>query len=317
MSLARGTFLAALGAAPALVSPAPRTQTGFRFAHFSDVHVRPDMGAPDGVAAAFARIDALDVDFAIAGGDLVYDALGASEADAEALFAQYQRAIATLRAPVYNVVGNHDNVGVYAKSGVDPQSPSFGNRLFERLFGRRYYSFDHLGWHFVILDSVRVVGRDWDAQIDDVQLTWLRDDLARVGRAVPIVVATHVPLLSSVLPLFPPSLHVVDGPKFRIPNAANVLDLLWNYDVRAVLQGHSHLPERVLYRNTQFITSGAVCGMWWRGPFLGNPEGFGLIEVDSGRLSWQYRHSGHRAPASATHVPLIGGCGCIAGALVG
>jgi Icc protein len=312
----RSSFLAALGAAPALGAAAPRSGSAFRFAHFSDVHIRPDMGAPDGVAKAFAKIDALDVAFSIAGGDLVYDALGASEAEAEALFAQYRAAMATLRAPVHNVVGNHDNVGVYAKSGVDPRSAAFGNRLFERLFGRRYYAFDHRGWHFVILDSARVVGRDWDARIDDEQLAWLRDDLARVGRGVPIIVATHVPLLSSVLPLFPSSLHVVDGPKFRIPNAAEVLDLLWNYDVRAVLQGHSHLPERVLYRNTQFITSGAVCGRWWRGPFLGNPEGFGLLEVDGGRLEWRYVASGHRAPASATRVPLVG-CDCLASKLLG
>lgn len=316
MSLDRGAFLGTLGAVP-LLAATGSSATGFRFAHFSDVHIRADMAAPDGVAKAFARINAQNVAFSIAAGDLVYDGLGGDEAHASALFAQYQRAIATLKAPVHNVVGNHDNVGVYESSGVDPSASAFGKGLFERMLGKRFYAFDHDNWHFVVLDSVHINGRDWEARIDDEQLSWLRDDLATVGRLRPIVVATHVPLLSSVLPLFPKSLHVVEGPKYRIVNTAQVLDILWDYDVRAVLQGHSHLPERVEYRGTQFITSGAVCGMWWRGPFLGHPEGFGLIEVASGRLRWEYRASGHIAPAAARAMPVaLGGCGCLAGALV-
>jgi len=313
----RKTFVAgALVASSTPLAAIAEETAAWRFAHYSDVHMRPDMGAPDGTRLAFTKIAGLGVDFSIASGDLVYDALDANDARATELYGLYRDSLGTLRSPVYNVVGNHDNAGVFATSGMSRSSPNFGKGLFERTFGKTYYSFNHRGWHFIVLDSVVLDGRDWSGLIDFVQLAWLKDDLGRVGRSTPVVVALHVPLMTSVITLLPPDFHLTgDSPKFRVANAGPVLDLLWQYNLKAVLQGHSHLPERVEYNGTQFVTSGAVSGAWWRGPFLNQPEGFGIIEVSGDGLDWKYVPSGFQARRAQAHVAAPT-CDCLAAALL-
>jgi hypothetical protein len=41
-----------------------------------------------------------------------------------------------------------------------------------------------------------------------------------------------------------------------------------------------------------FITSGAVCGNWWKGLWLGNPEGFAMLTVKGENISWRYETYG-------------------------
>jgi 3',5'-cyclic-AMP phosphodiesterase len=78
-------------------------------------------------------------------------------------------------------------------------------------------------------------------------------------------------------------------------NGREVLELFASHNLKAVLQGHTHVRETVLYNGCQFITSGAVCGNWWRGLRFGHPEGFGLITVRNGELTWEYRTYGFHA----------------------
>ncbi len=57
-----------------------------------------------------------------------------------------------------------------------------------------------------------------------------------------------------------------------VANAPEVLEIFDHANVIAVLQGHTHVNEIVAYKNTQYITSGAVCGNWWHGPRLRAPH---------------------------------------------
>jgi hypothetical protein len=52
---------------------------------------------------------------------------------------------------------------------------------------------------------------------------------------------------------------------------------------KMVLQGHTDIRESVIYNGCQFITSGAVCGRWWKGPREGHPRGFGVLTVRAKR----------------------------------
>src|SRR5262249_16313183 len=182
--------ITALGAA-ASASAAPAS---FSFVHFTDTHIQRELSADDGCRLAFARINKLRPDFALCGGDLVFDAAEVERPRAIDLFNLYRETSKRLEMTVHTVPGNHDLVGLFTKSGVATNDPLYGKRMFEDRIGRRYGSFDHKGWHFVLLDSIGTTpDRRYIGRIDDEQLAWLRVDLSKIGRA-PIVVVTHIPL---------------------------------------------------------------------------------------------------------------------------
>jgi hypothetical protein len=46
------------------------------------------------------------------------------------------------------------------------------------------------------------------------------------------------------------------------------------------------------WRGTTFITGGAVCGQWWRGPWHGTDAGFGVLTLRPDRVDWEYKEIG-------------------------
>ncbi len=267
-------------------------QDGFSFVHFTDLHIQPELSAAEGCRRCVERINALKPAFAISGGDLVFDACEVPYARAEKVFDLYAETVKPLRMPVYSAIGNHDLFGVSSKSGIAPNAPHFGKQIFEERIGKRYSAFRYRGWHFVLLDSIGSKGgRDFVGHVDAEQLEWLKGELR--GTRGKLIVVTHVPLVSGVM-------QVVEDPwksseTYLVTNAREVLEILWPHEPVAVLQGHTHIRETLHYRGCQFITSGAVCGNWWKGPRESHPEGFGVLTVQGGNLTWRYETFGFRA----------------------
>src|SRR3984957_555093 len=145
------------------------------FVFFTDTHIPPELGAPHGFAMAFQKIAALKPEFAIHGGDLVFDALAVNRPRADLLFDLYQKTEAQLNVPLYHAIGNHDVFGILAKSGIAPADPQYAKKMFEdRIGARTYSSFDRQGYHFIILDSIFPTDdRQWEGRVDDAQLHWL------------------------------------------------------------------------------------------------------------------------------------------------
>lgn len=221
----------------------------------------------------------------------MFDANETSTAKATQLFRLYEETLQRISAPVHAVPGNHDVIGLSNKSNVPASDPLYGKKYFEDRIGKRYRSFDHKGWHFVLLDSIGVTSsRVFLGLIDEEQLEWLRGDLNRVGTARPVVVLTHVPLVSGVMQIVPDPWKAAET--YLVTNASAVLEVMRPYNVKAVLQGHTHIRETVIYGKTRFITSGAVSGNWWKGARLGHPEGFGVLTVRGGEISWRYEKYG-------------------------
>ena len=204
------------------------------------------------------------------------------------LFDLFSETAKRLDVPTHATIGNHDVYGTGPKAGVSASDPLRGKKLFEDRQGKAlYHSYDHKGWHFVLLDSIGVTAeRGFVGLIDAEQIDWLKRDLARVGKTRPVVLLTHVPLLSSVLQIVPDPWKT--APTYLVTTASEVLEVLRPYNVKAVLQGHTHICETVIYNGCQFITSGAVSGNWWKGPRAGHPEGFGVLTVKGDQLSWRY-----------------------------
>ena len=311
MNLERRKFLQSLAAAGAAAAfpgvpllnhanaNAATPAESFDFVFFTDTHIQPELDAAHGCQMAFAKIAAAKPEFAICGGDMVYDALHVSRTRADMLFDLYQRTEATLQAPLHHTIGNHDLYGIFTKSGAAPSDPGYGKKMFEdRIGARTYYSFDHRGYHFIVLDSIfPTPDRLWEGRIDDSQLQWLAHDLASIPPAAPIIVVTHVPLITGYLAYGPKPDGAPRYDTVSIANSAAVIALFANHNVLAVLQGHLHINELVNYKNCQYACCGAVCGNWWHGPRLDFPEGFTIVSLRVGKISWRYETYGFQSVA--------------------
>jgi Icc protein len=268
----------------------------FDFVFFTDTHIEPELDAAHGCELCFRKIVGLKPEFAIMGGDHVYDAVSVDRARATTVFDLYKKTEQALQVPLYHTIGNHDVFGVSMKSGVAPNDPGYGKKMFEDRIGRTYYSFDHKGWHFVVLDSIQPTDdRMWEARIDEKQLAWLADDLGRMGPKAPVIGVIHVPLVTAFATYAD---KVVTDQKYNtltVANAPQVLAAFEGHNVMAVLQGHTHVNEVVEHKSTQYITSGAVCGNWWHGVRMGFPEGFMVVSVRDGGISTRYETYGFRS----------------------
>jgi Icc protein len=311
MSLTRRLFLksAALTTAAATLSPKivwPANTSApahFDFVFFTDTHIQPELDAGKGCDMCFKKIATLNLDFAIMGGDHVFDALSVDRTRANTVFDLYKTTEQSLRMPLHHTIGNHDVFGITPASGVAPTDPGYAKKMYEDRMRKTYYSFDHKGWHFIILDSIQPTeDRMWQALIDPAQLAWLKDDLAHTGAQTPVIVTVHAPLVSAY-PTYAPKPQPAHTPPAKyntltVDNAGDVLAAFEGHNVVAVLQGHLHINEIVTLKGTQYITGGAVCGNWWRGPRMGYPEGFTVVSARNGSITTRYESYGFKATAA-------------------
>ena len=267
----------------------------FFFAFLADIHIQPELNAVEGYHKAIKAVNELAPDFVITGGDLIMDALGVSYERAEMLYDLYIESTEQFDMPVYNTIGNHDVFGLSVKSGIDPGHPEFYKNLYRKKLGKTYYSFDHLGWHFMVLDSIgKTAGRTYFGTVDAEQMAWIADDLQTITQDTPIVVCTHMPFISVIRQLREGS-TVANSEGWVIVNSKEVLELFQDYNLKLVLQGHLHSVEEIKVGGITFLTAGAVSADWWEGPFHGLEEGFVLIEVRNDNFGWKYIDFGWEA----------------------
>ncbi len=288
----RRGFLGLAAAAVAVPTWGEAASGDFSFLFLTDSHLQPELGAVDGTALAMKRArEVRGVDFAIQGGDHIMDALGVTKEVAVRNFDLYGKTEQDLGMKVHHTLGNHDVFGIYSASGTGESDPLYGKKLFEGRFGPTYYSFDHKGVHFVVLDSIGITAdHHYEARIGQEQYDWLAGDLGKLRVGMPVIVTTHIPLVTAV-----PSYVAEGGKGFgweQFHGGPAVVALLGKYNVLAVLQGHTHVNERVEWRGVPYITGGAVSGNWWHGARMGTVEGFTVVSVLGGKLSTRYLGSG-------------------------
>lgn len=91
---------------------------------------------------------------------------------------KYEQVVKGFSVPYYQLPGNHDTFSQSAR------------REYGRRFGKFYYSFNHRGCHFVLLDTCEETR--W-GYLGPRQLEWLKADLA-TNTCRPVFVFTHFPL---------------------------------------------------------------------------------------------------------------------------
>ncbi len=100
----------------------------FDFVFFTDTHIEPELEAPRGCEVCFKKIAALKPDFAVMGGDHVYDATSVGAERANTVFDLYKKTEQSLQMPVHHAIGNHDPFGIIGLVG-DGGQPLAVNRL--------------------------------------------------------------------------------------------------------------------------------------------------------------------------------------------
>jgi 3',5'-cyclic AMP phosphodiesterase CpdA len=216
--------------------PGAAPQVKFRFAYISDSHLYA-RGMTHRFAKAVAKavddINALDPqpDFVLFGGDLAQ--LGRKEE-----LALGRDILKGVRAPLRMMVGEHD---WYYDLGDE----------WRHQFGPDYYTFEHKGVLFVVLNSVVekdfwtakgytpaermaiVAGLDDNRQssfeVGQQQRDWLQRKLRGVKRTQPVVVFSHSPLYKLYKPW-----------NFWTDDAEPVQALLSPFDTVTVIHGHTH-----------------------------------------------------------------------------
>ena len=216
--------------------------------------------------------------FGVADGDIMYDDL--------TLYGEYERAVRAMGIPFAQVVGNHD---LDLKSDRDEASTA----TFERHFGPTYYSFDRGAVHYVVLDDIFYYGGGYLGYLPDEQLTWLRQDLARVEAGRTVVVFLHIPLHSQMYVR-----HNRQRPEISntVTNREALVRLLEPYHAR-VISGHTHETDHRMEGKVREHNLGTVCGAWWTGDICydGTPNGYGIFEVNGEQFRWRYKATGQPA----------------------
>ncbi|WP_024298358.1 metallophosphoesterase family protein [Methylomicrobium lacus] len=239
-------------------------QQNFTFAYISDAHIQQIKGNrfvrnwDRGLIRAVAEANLLTPkpDFVMFGGDLAQ--LGsAPELDHGA------EILSALKYKTRYVMGEHDyylDLGAY----------------WEKLFGPQYYSFDHKGVHFIVLNSIRTYD-DWTYHrwpsneqrmlemagldnpnsspfmVGDEQRQWLKKNLEKIQKSTPIVVFSHSPLQK-----------IYKGWNFWTEDAEQIQALLKPFNKVSVIYGHVH---QIQYNQIGNISFNSVMATAWPWPY--------------------------------------------------
>jgi Icc protein len=283
----------------------------FTFAHISDSHIQLIKGSEfvrnwdRGLIRAVAETNLLTPkpDFVIFGGDLAQ--LGMKEE-----LDHGAEMLSKLNYKFRCVMGEHD---YYLDEG----------EYWSKLFGPHYYSWDHKGVHFIVLNSIltydewtynrwptaeqrmlEMAGLDnpngSPFMVGEKQREWLKKDLEKVKQETPIVLFSHSPIQK-----------IYKGWNFWTEDAEDVQSLLSRFNTVNVIYGHVH---QIQYNQVGNIAFNSVMATAWPWPypqsyaqaeshlpkltvpmnradpfFERDATGWQLIGIDTGRVAMHYR----------------------------
>ena len=300
----RRTLLKTAGLLPLVAAPDflvtppnPLRKRSVRFAYIGDTHVTADKTPMESIAKCLrhAQDQADKPRFILHGGDTIMDALAQ---DRSAVQKQWDAWNTVMKAdnslPIEHCIGNHDVWGVESAKN----DPLYGKRwaVEQMRISGRYRSFDRNGWHFIVLDSVQPTseGRWYTGNIDPEQMDWLKADLAKTNPKTPILILSHIPILSAT-PFAGRSTAKADNLTvsggMMHTDSADLVTLFYQHpNVKAALSGHTHLLDRVDYNGVAYLCNGAVSGNWWKSDtHYQTKAGYALVDLfDDGSVERTY-----------------------------
>jgi Icc protein len=287
----------------------PARRRSLRLAHLTDFHVEPELRAGEGMAACLHHAQQLadKPDLILTGGDHIMDSYDADDARTTLQWNLWHSVLKhDCSLPVRSCIGNHDVWGwSKSRSKTTGSEPNWGKRRATEMLhlDERYYSFDQAGWRFIVLDSVHNLPdqEGYIGKLDEPQFAWLKQTLADTPSTTPILILSHIPILSATAILW------ADRPDddFRVSRALMHSDCMQLKDlfaqhpnVKLCLSGHLHSCDRVDYNGVTYLCNGAVCGNWWRGRHHDCDEGYAALNLyNDGTFDHEYITYGWKADA--------------------
>jgi Icc protein len=257
-----------------------------RIAHLTDIHLKDHFDAPKRFAKYLHHVQQQrpKPDLILNGGDIVYNM---NKEQLTTIDAQWRLVQEMMKqecsVPVQYCLGNHDiwwnenNKGqvIYGKQYAMDQLK----------LSSPYYSFNKNGWKFIILDSVHldIDGTWYIGKLGEAQFIWLENELKNTPADVPVLVMSHIPILTATLMIEDNIVNkweMLGGDMHT--DTAKIIKLFYQHpNVKLCLSGHIHLRDKVLYNGVTYICNGAVSGAWWEGNKRETAPGYGLIDLYS------------------------------------
>jgi hypothetical protein len=247
---------------------------------------QPETGAEvdfvrEDLIQALAGVDAR---FGLTAGDIMFDDLS--------LYPRSNAIMGAIGLPWWNIGGNHD-------LNIEAPDRKYSRETYKRVFGPNYYAFFYAQTLFLMLDDVDYLGPDpakpgrlgnYEGRLDDAQLAFVRNVLARTPDDTLIVIVLHIPIKTAV------------GPETweNLVNRQALFDLFEGRRFTVSFAGHTHTTEHHYFdasdgwkgatpHHHHVLT--ALSGSWWSGPFDhrgvasadsrdGTPNGFHILSVD-------------------------------------
>lgn len=287
-----------------------RRKRCLRVAHLTDFHVQPERHATEGMTACLHHVQQLrdKPQLLLTGGDSVFDSFAADDARTTLQWDIWRKVLKEeCSIPVHSAIGNHDIWGWNkSKSKATGDEPNYGKLRSTEMLGidNRYYTFDKCGWQFIVLDSTQPHPENPDsysAHLDEEQYDWLTRTLHDVPPGKPVLLLSHIPILSAAAFQFAArdknTFHFGCG--LMHTDNVKLKDLFAQHpNVKVALSGHLHLVDRVDYNGVTYLCNGAVCGSWWKGPHKDCDEGYAVVDLyNDGSIEHQYIKYGWKAEA--------------------
>ena len=226
---------------------------------FTDPHIFEGKGSDRGFESAVRKMNDVHADIWICGGDISKSPEG---------FDFYNRAIKTCECPILFCMGNHE----------------IDNKHYEPQKSASYSSVhDVSGVCIIILDVLQVdKNLDWFGGVRKEQIDWLKKELKKISLTHPILLVTHIPLITSYPARRGHSTDVES--QHHIINAEEIMELLLPFNSVVNLSGHEHQNARIFKEHLEILNSTSIGGHRWSGwpqprGMDSSPAGYRLIEV--------------------------------------
>jgi len=276
-----GLFLA-----PSLITEvsAAFNEPVLRVAHITDVHLKNEFGAPAKFAKCLHHVQQQTpkVDLILNGGDIVFDMNKENISTIDAQWKLYNDLIKSdNNLPIRYCLGNHDIWWSENNKGQAVYGKQYS--LDQLQMPKPYYSFEKAGWKFIVLDSVHLdIDNTWYiGKLGEEQFTWLENELNNTSANVPVLVLSHIPILTATLMVEDNIVNkweMLGGDMHT--DTSKIINLFYQHpNVKLCLSGHIHLRDRVEYNNVTYICNGAVSGAWWEGNRRQTAPGYGVLDL--------------------------------------
>lgn len=261
-----------------------------RFAHLTDIHVKPGVIPESGMARALQHVQKLQpkVEFILNGGDSIMDALEADKQKTAIQWSLFKNILKKENSlPIYHSIGNHDIWGWFIKNDRPESDRLYGKQwvVEELALSKRYYSFSKNNWHFIVLDSTQLnPAGGYIGKLDPEQLEWLQLELRSVPADKHICIVSHIPILSICSGLFFDKTET-NGDLLIKRNLMHtdflvLKKIFLKYpNIRVCISGHIHLQDELKYLGIKYYCNGAVSGNWWSGAYQEFDPAYAVMEL--------------------------------------